>query len=473
MLIRQLQIGGLMKAISVDQLAEIYQKTAAERLSEFFAFLKYESISSEPAYRPQLLACADWLKSYISDIGFHTELWQTPGYPAIFAEWNGAGPDKPTLLIYNHYDVQPIDPLEDWLSPPFEPTVRDGNVYARGAQDNKGQCFYVLQALKILMQRDGHLPLNVKLIIEGEEECGSAGLAAILKEKKEQLKADFLAIVDLGIRKPTQPSLTLGIRGIVTMDVEVKASHTDLHSGMHGGLAFNPIHALVEVLAKLRDSSGKITVPGFYDDVVEISDEQIDALSLDFDGENYHTMFGIKATGGERSLQPLERNWLRPTLEINGIHGGYTAAGFKTVIPAKAIAKISCRLVPNQQPNKIGKLVAKFIEANAPEGVKIDVQVHPGGGPAVQTRPSSVGAKAFSEAFSEIYRTPCEFILEGASIPIVTALASASGSEVVLLGVGLPSDLIHAPNEHFGIDRLEKGCLVMARGIEILGKGAK
>lgn len=457
-----------MAANPLSELTLIYQRNANEMLEEFFSFLKFRSVSSEPSFRPQLLACADWLKNYIAKIGFQTEIWQTPGHPVIFASWEGAGPENPTLLIYNHYDVQPVDPLEEWLSPPFEPAIRDGNIYARGAQDNKGQCFYVLQALKILMERDGRLPINIKLCIEGEEECGSFGLSTILTERAEQLKADFLAIVDLGIRSPVKPSLTLGIRGMVTMDVEAIGSISDLHSGCHGGLAFNPIHALVETLAKLRDSSGRITVPGFYDDLEDPTEEMTKGLALSFDEQNYEEMFGIKATGGERNFKPLERNWLRPTLEINGINGGYTGAGFKTVIPAKAYAKVSCRLVPHQDPKKIGELVAKYIEDNSPEGVKIHVQVHSGGGTALHSSPTSTAAKAFAAAFTEVYKAPCEFILEGASIPIAAQLALASGSELVLLGVGLQSDLIHAPNEHFGSDRLQFGCLMMARGIELL-----
>lgn len=457
-----------MATRSQEQLSSLYQNTAEKRLAEFFTFLKFQSISSEPSFAPEVRSCAEWLKAYISKIGFHTELWETSGHPVIFGQWNGAGEEMPTLLIYNHYDVQPVDPLEKWISPPFEPTVRDGNVYARGAQDNKGQCFYVLQALKVLMERDGRLPLNVKLCIEGEEECGSAGLQGILQERKEQLKADYLAIVDLGIRAPTKPSLTLGIRGIVTMDVVATGSNSDLHSGSHGGLAYNPIHALVEVLAKLRDPSGRIAVPGFYDEVMERSQEEMEALNLDFDTAGYEEMFGIKPTGGERALKPLERNWLQPALEINGICGGYTGSGFKTVIPAQAHAKVSCRLVPDQKPKEIGEKIAKFIESNAPEGVKIEVHVHSGGGGSTQSASSTKAAKAFADAFSSVYESPCEFILEGASIPIVTELALASGGEVILLGVGLQSDLIHAPNEHFGIDRLEKGCLIMARGMENL-----
>jgi len=458
-----------MTQTSLDNLKKIYLKNQKEAIQDFFTFLKYESISTEPSYKPQVLACAKWLSGYIKQMGFQTETWETKGHPVIFGSWSKAGPDKPTLLIYNHYDVQPVDPLDEWKSPPFEPTIRNGEIFARGAQDNKGQCFYVLQALKILFEKEGRLPINVKLVIEGEEEAGSAGLASILPSKKMELKADYLAIVDLGIRTPTKPALTLGIRGIVTMDVEVQGSKTDLHSGSHGGIAYNPIHALVEILSKLRDASGKIAIPGFYDDVAELSKAERKELSLDFDPKQYEEMFGGKPTGGEKSFNPLERNWLRPSVEVNGISGGYAGAGFKTVIPAKAHAKVSLRLVPNQDPQKSARLVANFLEKNAPDGVSVKVTVHPGGGKPVHAKASSKVVKAFAEAFKEVYKTPCEFILEGASIPIVTELALASQSEVILLGIGLPDDLIHAPNEHFGVDRLEKGSLVISRSIELLG----
>lgn len=456
----------------LENLKAIYHKNSASSLPEFLQFLSIQSVSAEAEYKPEIERCAHWLKEAIEKIGLSCEIWPTNGHPVVFAEWNKAGADKPTLLIYNHYDVQPVAPLEEWLSPPFEPAIRDGNVYARGAQDNKGQCFYVLEALKLLFEKNGSLPLNIKLCIEGEEECGSGSLSEILEARKEQLKADYLAIVDLDIKGPSQPTLTLGIRGIATMDVEVVGSDVDLHSGQHGGIAYNPIHALVETLAKLRDANGKVTVPGFYDEVTELSSEDREQLSLSFDSTEYKSSYGANPGGGEKDLSPLERNWLRPTIEINGIYGGYSGSGFKTVIPAKAGAKVSCRLVGDQEPQVIAKRVATFIQENAPESILLKVKVHEGGGKAVNAQASSTVAKAFSQAFEEVFAKPCEFVYSGGSIPIVTELALASGGQTVLVGVGLATDRIHAPNEHFGIDRLEKGALVMARAIELLGVGS-
>lgn len=454
----------------IDGLKEIYAQYKEKAINEYFTFLKFQSISSEPEYRPQVLACADWVSTYLKTIGFEVEIWPTSGHPTIFAKNMKAGPQQPTLLIYNHYDVQPVDPLELWKTPPFEPTVREGQVYARGAQDNKGQCFYVLLALKALVEKAHGLPINIKLCIEGEEECGSTGLAGILKAKSRELQAEYLAIVDLGLPNPTTPAITLGVRGLVTMDVEVTGTHSDLHSGSHGGLAYNPIHALVELLSSLRKSSGKIDVPGFYDDAVAMTKSEKEQVSLTFNDKEYETNFGAKATGGEKALKPLERNWMRPTIEINGIKGGYSGEGFKTVIPAKAFAKVSCRLVPGQDPNKIGLLVSKFLESHAPEGTKVTVHIHPGSGTALRARPDSAVAKAFSKAYEEIFGKNCERIYSGASIPIVTQLAAVSKSEVILVGLGLGSDAIHAPNEHFGLDRIEKGFLSIARAIQLLKK---
>lgn len=454
----------------METVQDILKRNEKNAHKEYFTFLSFPSVSSEPEFKKDLLNCQKWLTKYIEEIGLKTEVWQTPVHPVIFASYD-AGPDKPTLLIYNHYDVQPADPLQLWSSPPFEPKVKDGEVYARGAQDNKGQCFYVLQALKTLLLRDGKLPINIKLCIEGEEENGSVGLEAFLKEKKEALKADYLAIVDLGIPAKDTPAITLGVRGIVTMDLEVEGSSVDLHSGSHGGAVFNPIHALVKLLDSVRDENGKITIPAFYDDIVEMGAEK-GQIDFSFSKEKYKTDFNAEASGGEISLPPGERLGLRPTFEINGINGGYTGDGFKTVIPAKAFAKISCRLVPNQEPEKIGKLVKEFLEKQAPPGLKVTVNVHPGGGPSARSNPSSKVVKAFAEAYTDVFQKPCKFILSGASIPIVTKLAEASCAETVLVGLGLSTDRIHAPNEHFGLDRLEKGALIMARAIELLAKKA-
>lgn len=450
------------------KLSSYFTDNQAALLKEFSEFLAFPSISSEASYKEDVKKCADWVVQFLNSIQFKTTLWPTSGHPVIFAEDLTAGPDQPTLLIYNHYDVQPVDPLELWTTPPFRATVVDDQIYARGAQDNKGQCFYVLQALKYYKSVAGKLPINIKVIIEGEEECGSQGLIEILSQKKEALKTDFLAIVDLGIPNLQTPAITLGIRGLTTMDVKVTGSNTDLHSGSHGGLVYNPLHALTEILAKLRDPSGKINIPGFYDSIIPITPEEAEKLSLTFDEDNYHKEFDAAASGGETSYTPLERNWLRPTLEINGLWGGYNGAGFKTVIPSQAFAKISCRLVPGQDPKKTAQQVASAIEALAPRGVKVEVTIHSGGGPAVRGTPESKIVQAVAKSYEETFNKPCKYILEGASIPVVSKLAQVCEGDTVLFGLGLPGDKIHAPNEHFGVERLSKGFEIIVRTIEHL-----
>jgi len=434
-------------------------------LEEYQTFLRFPSISSEPHYKQDVINCAQWLSDYLKEMNFEVELWKTNGHPVVFASNLRAGPDKPTLLIYNHYDVQPVDPIEEWISPPFEPQIRDGQVYARGAQDNKGQCFYVIQALKLLQDTTGSLPINIKLIIEGEEEHGSTALAELLPQKKKELKADYLAIVDLVLRRPHVPALTLGLRGLITLDVVVEGSATDLHSGCNGGIVPNPIHALIRLLGNMRDANGSITVPGFYDDVKDMSKEERSAVSFEFDEDEFHKQTGAFATGGETGFSPIERAWIRPTLEINGINGGYSGTGFKTVIPAKAIAKISCRLVPDQEPEKIKKLLKAYLEKNAPAGVKVKVTPHSGHGKPFRVSPNAALVKAFAKAFEEVFNHSCEFIYEGSTIPITVELSKVCGGETILFGLGLTTDQIHAPNEHFGLDRLEKGMLAVALGL--------
>ncbi|MBW2141249.1 MAG: M20/M25/M40 family metallo-hydrolase, partial [Deltaproteobacteria bacterium] len=322
-----------------------YEEREKGLLKEYLSFLRIPSISSEPDHRDDMLKCASWLEQYLESGGFQVESWETPGYPVIFAKDISAGPDKPTVMIYNHYDVQPVDPLELWESPPFEPTLKEGEVFARGAVDNKGQCFYVMTAVKALRELDGKLPVNVKLCIDGEEECASPGLSNILNQKKGELSADHLMIVDGGFGTLNRPELTLGVRGIVSMVVEITGSKADLHSGTHGGMVYNPNHALVEMLAGLRDSSGKIIIPGFYDDISELTQEDKRRINFGFNSERYESLFGAKAAGGEKNYPPRESGTVRPALEINGVGGGYTGSGMKTVIPARAMANISCRLV--------------------------------------------------------------------------------------------------------------------------------
>ena len=438
-------------------------------LPEFFEFLSIPSISSEPSFKDEVRKCAHFVENKVKNLGFSTEFWETEGHPIIFAS-SPHIPGKPTLLIYNHYDVQPVDPLELWESPPFSPVIKDGQIYARGAQDNKGQCFYVLEALRHIKEKNGAFPLNIKLCIEGEEECGSENLHKIVASKKNELNADVLAIVDLGIPSLSIPAVTLGTRGLITLDIEVINASKDLHSGSHGGLAYNPIHALTKILAEARSEKGQITIPGFYDDIVQFSEEERSHMYFDFDEKEYLKNFGTDATGGELDYSPIERNWLRPTLEINGIIGGYTGDGFKTVIPSRASAKISCRLVPNQSPHKIANLLKEYFESKTVPGTTVHVHLHGEGGEAVRANPSSKGVTAFKDAYSEVFNKPCQFIFEGASIPIIPKLANASGAEAVLLGLGLTTDCIHAPNEHFGLDRLEMGAKIMIKAIENLAR---
>lgn len=455
--------------LTKQEILQAYESQKENAHKDYFEFLSIPSISTEPQHKQDVLRCAAWVKDHLDTLGFKTESWETPNHPVIFASWDKAGPNQPTLLIYNHYDVQPVDPLHEWHSPPFQPTIRDGEVYARGAQDNKGQCFYVLQALKILFEKEGKLPINVKLIIEGEEECGSVGLHTILKRHQKALAADFLAVVDVGLMNIQVPAMTLGIRGLITMDVVAQGSNTDMHSGSVGGVVFNPIHALVQLFDSVRDGSGKITIPGFYDDIEPLSHDEEKELALDFDDHAFFNDFGAHATGGEQNFSPLERAWLRPTFEINGINGGYTGEGVKTVIPAKATAKVSCRLVPNQDPQKVGKLVADYLQSHAPAGINITVNLH-SGGPAVRVKSSSKLVQQVAKAYSDVFGKHCQYLQMGGSIPIVTDLAEVSGAEVVLIGLGLPGDKVHAPNEHFSLKRIEMGVQIIALALQNLAR---
>lgn len=432
-------------------------------LKRFFELLSIPSISSEKAFSSDVRRCAHWVKSYLESIGYKTELIETDRHPILIASYIVDLKQK-TLLIYNHYDVQPVDPLELWKSPPFEPTIRDGEVFARGAQDNKGQLFYVLSALSSLKKP----PINIKLCIEGEEECGSKSLHDTLPKIKDQLKADYMAIVDLGIPRIDKPAITLGTRGLITFELKLTGSNSDMHSGMQGGVLFNPIHALVQMLAKARNDAGEITIPGFYEGILPVSPNEKEKIDFSFDERAYRKNFDAEPVGGEQKYPPLERLWLRPTLEINGIHGGYTGDGFKTVIPAEAYAKLSCRLVPGQEPEKVAECLKTYFTTHAPKGMKVTFTVNPGSGIAARSSPASKGVQAFSKALSEVFQAPCSFILEGASIPIIPDLAQASGAEPILIGLGLPTDNIHAPNEHFGIDRLQKGTQMIAKGIHYL-----
>ena len=453
--------------LEIARYKELFAADKERILQDYFTFLRFASIATDPAHKQDVLDCADWLGDYLKLIGLQVEKWETENAPVIFAHDLRAGPHKETLLIYCHYDVQPVDPLDEWITPPFEPTLREGEIYARGATDNKGQCFYTITAIKTLLKELGKLPMNLKFLIEGEEESGSLSLSKAIQQKKEALKADYLLIVDSGIEHPEIPAITLGARGILCMQVTIKEANFDLHSGMTGGIAYNPNKALVKLLAKLHDKDGKVAIPGFYDAVAEIPEEEKKEISFEFDVDHFDSMFGFVPSGMEEGISPNEAAWLRPTAEINGICGGYSGAGFKTVIPAKAFAKLSCRLVPNQIPQEIAALVADFLVKNTPAGLRCEVEVFPGNGEGFRTNPKSRIAELVAKSYTQVFEKPCKKILIGGSIPISVQLREAAEAEMVLVGVGLPDDHIHAPNEHFGLDRFEKGYLTICRTIEL------
>jgi acetylornithine deacetylase/succinyl-diaminopimelate desuccinylase-like protein len=436
-------------------------------LEDYFSLLRFASISSDEGCKKDLLACSAWLAERLQQIGLTVRVIDTPGAPVIFAEWKHpqtqaeAAKEIPTLLLYNHYDVQPVTPLDHWHSPPFEPVAEHGLVRARGAQDNKGQLAYTLAGLRHALQR-GPLPCNIKWVIEGEEEYGSHGLFAILPSIAELIRADDCAIIDGGILSLDRPSVEIGARGIVTLTIHARGSKVDLHSGLLGGLAYNPLRALCELLGSLHNAEGRVLIPGFYDDVKDWIPEHLALLDPGPDLQSLETLFGVVATGGEQDRPLNQRNWLRPTLEINGLSGGYTGHGFKTVIPAEAVAKISCRLVPNQSPGRIGQLVAAHLKKLCPQGIELEIEVGHGGDPFVGD-PEGPLTEAARAAYQELLGRPCSLALTGGSLPVCDALARAAGAGILAFGMGLPGDLIHAPNEHFSIERLELGAVLIQR----------
>lgn len=444
-------------SLHVENFLKTYDAEQNRIVEDLLAFLRFPSVSAEAEHKRDVVSCSEWLAQYLRESGLTVQVWPTVGHPVVFAEWLGAGPSRPTLLFYGHYDVQPAEPLELWKSNPFEPVIRAGEIFGRGAQDNKGQIFFVVSALRSLLKSSGTLPVNVKLCIEGEEEMGSKSLSSIAPEKKSELRADHLLVVDVGLQEKNQPSVSLGVRGILTMTARFTEAKTDMHSGTNGGIVYNPNRAAAEVLAALWDHDGRVTIPGFYDDVQELSPDERKLVCFDFDAKRFEQIFGASPVGGEQQFSPLERAWIRPTLEINGIHGGYAGEGFKTVIPAETVVKLSCRLVPDQDGAKLLEQIRQHLRTLCPSGVRVSVEATGGWGRPVRTSPGSEIVKISSAAFSAVLGGECKFIMDGGSIPVVSELAAVSGTDVVLMGYGLPDDQIHAPNEHFGLDRFRQG----------------
>lgn len=419
-------------------------------LQELFDLLRIPSVSADSKYKAEVRKAAEYVKEKLIAAGADkVELVETKGHPIVFGE-KIIDATKPTVLVYGHYDVQPPDPLELWNTPPFEPTVRDGKIYARGACDDKGQFYMHIKAFEILMKHN-LLSCNVKFMIEGEEEVGSDNLPAFVKEYRDKLKADVILISDTSLISLDQPSITVGLRGLSYMEVEVTGANRDLHSGVYGGAVANPINVLAEMITSLIDNDGRITIPGFYDKVKNLTPAERDALNkAPFDLSEYKKELGINEVRGETGYTTLERTGVRPTLDCNGIWGGYTGEGAKTVLPSKASAKISMRLVPDQDPNEITELFTKHFISIAPKSVTVKVTAHHGGQPAV-TPTDSKAYKAAEKAFLEVWGKSPIPTRDGGSIPIVALFKKELGLDTVLMGFGLDSDALHSPNEHYGI----------------------
>lgn len=453
--------GGYMQSF-----AAYFEKNRQAIESDYLKLLSFRSISADPEFQNESRACAKWLADRLEKLGATTQLWREKN-PSVFASLRSPREHAPTLLIYTHYDVQPVDPIEEWKSPPFEPKIVDGVVVARGAVDNKGPCIIALYAVEALIA-DG-LPCHIKFLIDGAEESGSKGLFQELPQKKEEVAADYTMVIDLGMKDRTTPAVTLGCRGIFSMTVTLTGPKEDLHSGAMGGLAYNPLHGLVKILASLHDEKGAVCIPHFYDEVRTLSKEEKTTLDLSFDEKAFIALTGQPVVGGELEYPPIERNWLRPTLEINGIHGGYGGPGGKTVIPREAVAKISCRLVPDQEPSVIAKRVADFLRKQTVPGTHIDVVINEPGGPAVRV-PVSKGIKALEKAMKMVWKNePCR-VLEGASIPVMPLLGKMSGGELIPWGLGLETDHVHSPNEQFDMQRLKEGMMTLCQTIAFLGE---
>jgi acetylornithine deacetylase/succinyl-diaminopimelate desuccinylase-like protein len=446
------------------------QKNDARFLDELKSFLRIPSVSTLPEHKADCRKAAQFLAAELTRIGMeHVDLLETEGHPLVYADWLYA-PDKPTVLIYGHYDVQPAEPLDEWLSPPFEPTERNGNLYARGAVDDKGQVWIQVKALESLLATGG-LPINVRCIFEGEEEVGGEGIASYVASKPPQLCADFALVCDTELFAPGLPTLCVGLRGMIYTELEVRGAKTDLHSGMYGGAAPNPFVALAQIIARLKDADGRILIPGFYDTVVQPSTEELAAWrSLPFDEEHYRkTEVGSPVLTGEPGYSVLERTWARPTLDVHGMPGGFIGAGAKTVIPAKATAKISMRLVPDMTPPAAFAQYKSYVQSIAPAGVEADVRlIHSGEACIVPVDNPYI--KAATRALHEVWHKDTVFIRSGGSIPIVGDFARHLNLPSVMMGFGLPDDNLHAPNEKFNLENFRLGIQSLIRFFQEAGK---
>jgi acetylornithine deacetylase/succinyl-diaminopimelate desuccinylase-like protein len=446
----------------VDNVIDFINVNRERYLDELKAFLAIPSISALPQHAGDVKRCADWCADEMRRIGMqNVRLVETPGNPVVYGDWLGA-PGAPTILFYGHYDVQPVDPLDLWQSPPFEATVRDGEIYARGSADDKGQVFMHFKAIEAHLKQNGKLPVNLKIILEGEEEVGSVNLDNFIRDHRSELGADVVVISDSPMFARGVPSICYGLRGLVYFQIDLRGSSTDLHSGSFGGAVVNPAFALSQILAQMKDRSGRVKIPGFYDDVVALQEEERKAwASLPFNEKAYRKDFGIPKVFGETGYTTLERTWARPTFEVNGLLSGFTGEGAKTVLPALAMAKVSMRLVPNQTPDKIAELFEAYLRDVAPKTVELKVTRMHGGKPWM-TSYDNPFVQAAGRAIERGFGRKPVFTREGGSIPVVSTFQEELGLPSVLFGVGLPDENAHAPNEKLDVANFHGGIISSA-----------
>lgn len=430
-------------------------------LNELFDLIRIPSISAVKEYKGSVREAAEFLKNQFKNLGLdNCEICETNGHPIVYAE-KIKDASLPTVLIYGHYDVQPVDPIELWDSDPFEPIIKktdihpEGAIFARGSCDDKGQMYMHLKAIEVL-NNTGGVPCNIKFMIEGEEEIGSDNLEIFVKENKEKLKSDIILVSDTGMIDKKTPSITTGLRGLAYLEVELTGPNRDLHSGHYGGSVANPINSLAKMISSLHDENNKVTIPGFYDKVIEYSDEEREKDKIPFSLEEFKNSLEIDEVHGEYSFNTLERRSIRPCLDVNGVWGGYTDEGSKTVIPSKAFAKISMRLVSNQNWKEISKLFTEHMKNITPAGMRIKISEHHGGEPYI-TSTDSKAYRAASQAYLSVFNKEPYALKDGGSIPIIAQFEKELGVKTILMGFGLDSDAIHSPNEHFGLSNFYNG----------------
>lgn len=425
---------------------------------ELFELLRIPSVSARKEHRDDTRRAAQWLAERMEAIGLQVSTHETPGHPIVLAEHREAGPDAPTILVYGHYDVQPAEPLELWTSPPFEPTVRNGRIYGRGSVDDKGQIYLHVKALESHLQSTGRLPVNIIVLVEGEEEVGSPNLMPFVREHRERLSADGVVISDSTMVGPGMPSIGASLRGLVYVEIEVRGPATDLHSGSYGGAVVNPATALARIIASFHDESWRVAIPGFYDNVDAAPDYRTAIGALPFSEKAYLEETGSPALGGETGYSTFERLWIRPTCEVHGLLSGYTGEGPKTVLPSTAMAKVSCRLVPGQDPARIARLLEEHVRAVAPRGVEVTLKdLHEGGGHPWRAEIGGPLYDAAARALERAFETEVLYAGEGGSIPIVPEFEQLLDAPVLLMGFGLPGENAHAPDEWMSVENFEKG----------------